>query len=475
MESFMSIWKQMDRSQGRISVRKVGLFCIYALLAITLLSIQGCVSNPSNSNSKVDDSKLIAKSKSLPFLGLPSPKSVDEALNNGDQAYGEADFDRALFEYVRALDLEDKNPLIYVKIGKTHVKMQNDVVAHFAFQEGLKIDSEHISALESMGGLLLRNNKLPEAKSYLQKAISIYEGGTAQVDTEKTKTVVEFPLSAYTSMGIAMDMENDTQKAIDYYFKALDKAPYNYSIINNIGYSYYLSGAWTEAERYYSRAIEVNNKYALAWKNLGLLYARQDRFMESMNAFEQVMEKPKAYNDIGYICLMDGKYEEAEIFLSKAIDSNTRYYKMAEQNLEKVQWHKRLSAAEKTDSDKAKPKRVVYQPKRIKKPIAQKASIPLNNSVPVAPQKVIKAEAVKSTVPKPETKTEPKPQPLSLKKTVEAEPTSISTVSSDETLELGQVVTTGPAAISLPSGSEVSETNLREHWRDKKNASYEDE
>ncbi|MEH6814859.1 MAG: tetratricopeptide repeat protein, partial [Motiliproteus sp.] len=336
------------------SVRKNGQCFTYFILLIFLVSIQGCVTNPSNINSKVDEGTFIEKSSSLPFLGLPAPTSVEDALKNGDQAYKASDFNRALFEYVRALDLDDKNPAIYVKIGNAHVKMKNNGVAHLAFNESLKLDANHIAALESMGNLFLRNNKIPEAKVYLEKAINLYEAGMQKADA-----ALVFPISAYTSMGIAMDMENDTQKATDYYYKALDKAPYSYSIHNNIGYSYYLSGAWAEAERFYARAIELNNKYVLAWKNLGLLYARQDRFMESMNAFEQVMEKSQAYNDIGYICLIDGKYEEAEVFLIKAIDLNTRYYKIAEQNLEKVRWHKQLAEIEKVDSKSSRPKRVV--------------------------------------------------------------------------------------------------------------------
>ena len=65
------------------------------------------------------------------------------------------------------------------------------------------------------------------------------------------------------------------------------------------------------------------------------MYARQGKYEEAVNAFTQVEDLPEAYNDIGFICMLNGKYDISEAFFKRAIKLAPRYYEAANSNLHK--------------------------------------------------------------------------------------------------------------------------------------------
>ncbi|WP_207062080.1 lipopolysaccharide assembly protein LapB [Motiliproteus sp. SC1-56] len=342
--TFLPKEKNKNTVTGSIGDYGTNITKLFIFMGIAL-ALTGCNTMAPAPSRPSDDNTFIEKSTSLPFLGLPQPKSVEEAITNGNNAYAASDFNRALFEYVRALDLDAKNPGIYVSIGNVHKKMKNHNVAQLAYGEALKIDPKSISALENIALLFLKQNNIAQAKYHANKAINTYINKTPSEIKE-----VAFPVSSYTLMGIISDLKSDHQQALTYYTKVLNKTADNPSIYNNIGYSYYLSGNLRAAEMSFKKSIALDNNYAMAWRNLGLLYARENRYMESLNALEQVSSKAQAYNDLGYICIINDQLPQAESFLRKAIDLNPKYYKMAKQNLELLQWKKNLSQAAKQPS-----------------------------------------------------------------------------------------------------------------------------
>jgi tetratricopeptide (TPR) repeat protein len=56
---------------------------------------------------------------------------------------------------------------------------------------------------------------------------------------------------------------------------------------------------------------------------------------DAVSAFTQVEGLPEAYNDIGFICMLNGKHEISEAFFKRAIKLAPRYYELANNNLQK--------------------------------------------------------------------------------------------------------------------------------------------
>jgi len=73
-----------------------------------------------------------------------------------------------------------------------------------------------------------------------------------------------------------------------------------------------------------------------------LLLARQGRYEEALSAFEQVESRAEANNDVGYVCLIEGQLDQAELFLRNAIEESPAYYDSAWDNLKRVQQIRKL-------------------------------------------------------------------------------------------------------------------------------------
>lgn len=141
------------------------------------------------------------------------------------------------------------------------------------------------------------------------------------------------PYDVYNSLGIIADLRKEFWLAQFYYELAIQIQPQNPSPYNNVGYSYYLSEQWEEAEKRYRKALKLDANYEGAWRNLGLLYTRQGRYHKALDTFSRIMEEPEAYNTVGYLCMLSKRYEQAEQFFEKAIDLSPSYYLLARQNL----------------------------------------------------------------------------------------------------------------------------------------------
>ncbi|MOA45434.1 hypothetical protein D3C78_1678300 [compost metagenome] len=66
------------------------------------------------------------------------------------------------------------------------------------------------------------------------------------------------------------------------------------------------------------------------------------QYEEALSAFEQVEARAEASNDVGYICLIEGKLEDAERFFRSAIDQSPAHYEVASQNLKRVEQIRRI-------------------------------------------------------------------------------------------------------------------------------------
>ncbi|MCY1550891.1 hypothetical protein D9M68_871770 [compost metagenome] len=67
-----------------------------------------------------------------------------------------------------------------------------------------------------------------------------------------------------------------------------------------------------------------------------------ERYEEALSAFEQIGKRAQASNDVGYICLVEGKLDAAEQFFRSAIEQSPAHYDMAWENLNRVQQIRRV-------------------------------------------------------------------------------------------------------------------------------------
>jgi Flp pilus assembly protein TadD len=110
----------------------------------------------------------------------------------------------------------------------------------------------------------------------------------ARKDLELAVSIDDRIPMAHNALGVIADLDRDYPRAQRHYEKALSANPSSPSLLNNLGYSRYLSGNWKGATAAFREALLVDPNYERAWRNLALVYARQKRYTEAVDALSKI-------------------------------------------------------------------------------------------------------------------------------------------------------------------------------------------
>ena len=253
------------------------------------------------------------------------PEGIDGTKANYAVAQAESDYlagnmDQALAGYLSALEYDDQNVEALYKIGSIQNSKNNHISAERAFHQAIKVDKKHVGALEGLGLLLIRKESYSDAKKYLRSAL--------QQEPDRWKTNV--------GLGIIADQEKNHVGAEKFFQTALRSKPNSPIILTNLGFSNYKSGNYSQAESYYHKALTIDPEYRKAWSNLGLLFVKQEKYENAIKSFQKTMNRAKAVNNVGYLCMNEGRYGRAQIYFEEAIRLSPAHFPEAQKNLQEV-------------------------------------------------------------------------------------------------------------------------------------------
>jgi Flp pilus assembly protein TadD len=285
----------------------VVFFCISAII------LSACNTQPVKSDLKgsYDNSANILN------LLDPSITTEAEAFAKGEAALAEGKRDNSLFYYVKTLQYNKKNIKALERIAVIHSQGKHPELARKVFQEILALDNTNPIANESLGLYLLENGNIAQAKSYLTQAV---KHGNRQ-------------WKSHNGLGVIADLEHNSTEAIAQYEAAAVIEPTNPMILNNVGYSYYLAGNEIKAKHFFNQALSFDNKYKRAIHNLALIEIKRGAFPTAIALFNRIMPTHEAFNNTGYICMLNGQYDVAEEYFQRAIDESPVYFPKAQENM----------------------------------------------------------------------------------------------------------------------------------------------
>ena len=304
-----------------------GVSSLTVFVCAALLLTSGCASTPQKEGSagaaKLQRFAELYDGKSTVTYATEFPvASAEEARQRGDLALRQGNTDLALYQYIQALELEKDGDHVstLVRIGAIHASRDNTELAEIAYERALVINPDSTPALTGLGLVLLKKRDNARAREVLTHSL--------HVENRQWR--------AHNALGILDDLESEHHSAIDHYKQALAIHPKSPRLLNNLGYSYYLSDDRQNAVALFKRALDEDPDYQLAWQNLGLVYAREEKYSAAVEAFSHTMDAAQAYNDVGYLSMLDGRYELSETFLEEAIKLSPSYYQTANQNRVRV-------------------------------------------------------------------------------------------------------------------------------------------
>lgn len=354
-----------------------------ALLAALAAALAGCQSM--GEGSVKSRNALYDGGRAVLYEVRKGADNPEQAMLMAARAYAAGDSDQALYQYLRASELDPKRYEALVWVGRIHRERGNHKLAEIALHNVLKEEPNNLAALSELGTLQIGMRRYPEATETLGSALRIDQqrfGGVVPAgelaDLSALMVDGKSPLRVYNGLGVLADLRNDFARAQVYYRLALQISPRSAVVANSQAYSHYLAGDWVSARQAYHQALSFDATYKPAWRNYGMLLARMGSYEEALSAFEQVESRAEASNDVGYICLIEGKLEQAEQFFRSAIDLSPSHYDVAWQNLKRVQQIRRVRDGNGTGVNEPMPP---LAPTPM--PLAVPAATPLAASAPV--------------------------------------------------------------------------------------------
>jgi Flp pilus assembly protein TadD len=278
--------------------------------------LSGCAGLPTEATVHKDFSGLGDEDAYLSYNTAFPIASAKEAVMRGDAAVAKGDLDRALFEYIRALEKEGADGETLYKIGRVHLTRYDTKRAELALMLSLKETPDHFGALLEMGRLKMRRRDYDSAKELLSQAWEI-NPNSAQI---------------LNALGIIQDIRKNHHQAQRNYILAISLDGNKPVYMNNLGYSYYLMGNHSRAEQLFMDTLKIDPGYKLAWRNLGLMYAKNARFKQALQAFSKIEKDYQACNDVGYVAMLSGHFDEAQYYFKQAIRLSPVYYELAARN-----------------------------------------------------------------------------------------------------------------------------------------------
>ncbi|GAA3722539.1 tetratricopeptide repeat protein [Oceanisphaera sediminis] len=303
-----------------------------ALITVVLLS--GCAST----NETNDNGLFGAKS---PGVGVIKPTTAAEARMLVTQSQTAGNPDAMIYAYTQALAFDEFEPAdIYFHIAGLEQQRHNNGQAEQAYRQAIAAAPKREDLKESLALLLVDMKRHQEAETLLQEVVLADQARLKAPAADSPTTAVaqcvtdnRSPWRSYNGLGLLADILEQGEQARHHYQCALKIQPGLAILHTNLGFSYYLEGEYPQAERALTRAVNQDPQYRRAWSNLGLLYYRWNRKSEALAALRKNGTQAEALNDLGYIALMEGAYEEAAGLFQRAIDASPRYYPRAVANL----------------------------------------------------------------------------------------------------------------------------------------------
>ena len=272
--------------------------CLAAFGLLPLLS--GCASLPLfSSGAEAEQAKLMREHQERRAAAeatatSPVPLSLKERLRNGDTLRSDGAYAGAMWNYLRAHELDPADPAPIARMASLHL-MSGSEEAESIFLDLVEKQPESGAAHTGLGLARIERNDWVGARDSLMHAVSLSPRSAA----------------AYSALGVCHDRLGEPDAAREAYLRATTLHPRYYEALNNLGVSYLTTGEFDSAARTLRRASQQQGRDPAVFNNLGLALGRMERYDDALEAFQQGGSEQAARNNLGFVLYLNGSYDRA--------------------------------------------------------------------------------------------------------------------------------------------------------------------
>jgi protein O-mannosyl-transferase len=184
------------------------------------------------------------------------------------------------------------------------------------FERALNVTKDNFVAHVIVGNELIKQNKIDEAISHFQKAISGIPKNPADYD-------------ALVSLGNALSLQEKKTEAIASFKQALSINPKGNEAYYRLGFVFFQTGRVDEAIAEYQKAIALDNEDPLYHGSLGNAYFAQGKTNEAIREYKEVLriqpDNVDAHNNLAIVLKKQGRFDEATNHLREVIRLRQKY------------------------------------------------------------------------------------------------------------------------------------------------------
>lgn len=186
-------------------------------------------------------------------------------------------------------------------------------------------------AYEVLKNLVIRSSQNATAQLKLAEVYLLYEDYTSA--DKCLQSAIHFKpdlAKAHFLLGVVNQEFDNMPKAIENFNNAIEYKPDYYDAYLNLGI-YYAENNNDLAIDYYNGALNIDPNDVNTHYMLGLYYQQNEDFDRAIDTYQNIIDVdstyPLSYYNIGYINLVYfADYEQAIIYLSKAIEANPMFH-----------------------------------------------------------------------------------------------------------------------------------------------------
>ena len=227
---------------------------------------------------------------------------------------------------------------------------ENDVIKSI---DNLRKDRDKSRELEDTKK---RADAILEENKKLREELALAKGNAKQqVQRRYDKSIKELSAFEWLESGYKNHMQGDFNAAIADYTKAIELNPKFDLAYNNRGMAYHALGKYNEALAEYNKSTELNPKDASPYNSRGITYHILGKYKEALAEYNKSIELNPQYADaylnrgMAYHAL--GRYNEALVEYNKSIELNPQnayaykcrgmaYHALGKYNEERVEYNK---------------------------------------------------------------------------------------------------------------------------------------
>jgi tetratricopeptide (TPR) repeat protein len=177
----------------------------------------------------------------------------------------------------KAISLDNKSPAAYGALGWLSEDSGKLDVAEDYYRRSIEVDPEFLPSRYKLAHLLVRQEK----------------GDAALLEIEKAKEIAPGDPRVSIHEGLVLGALDRNKKAAEAYKRAIVMAPADPLILVLLAETYAELSEWSLAQRAVTRALDLNDKLAVAHAAKGYVELRQGRSKDAVGSFKQAIKLDK--------------------------------------------------------------------------------------------------------------------------------------------------------------------------------------